>query len=68
MPEKQNPLGEVPLHGFCKKHHSTELEESIKSNLYDINHKDYANWTPLVSLKPPPAPTSFYYCFMLLPA
>lgn len=38
------------MHGFCKKRQTVELEQSITSNLYDINHKDFANWTPLVSL------------------
>lgn len=63
--EKQNPLGEIPLHSFCKKRQPAELEQAVTSNLYDINHKDFANWTPLVSFNKNTSVTIRLYYFFL---
>lgn len=45
---KKNPKGETPLHLACKKCKVSEVKKLLGQKV-DINAKDYAGWSPLVS-------------------
>lgn len=48
---KINSRGESKLHRLCKRKAANELKACLDEDANDINHKDYAGWTPLVSSK-----------------